>query len=524
MCKYMMFIPLFLIAAFNLSASVYEYKLPLDKALPLNKILYKHWQQQKIAEPAIASDAVFLRRVCLTLGGRLPTWQESKEFLSDATPDKRSKLIDRLLESPEYADMQTMRFADMLRIKSEFPINLWPNAVQAYHRRIHDDLSKDCSLQVMFRTMLTASGSNFREPYANFFRASADRSPEGLAKMVLLTLMNMRESEYSAEELQNLAKLFSCIRYKSTYEWKEEIVYHAIEPVTLKAMLPDGSTVEINTQQQDPRQLFADWLFAEDNDYFERAFTNKVWYWVFGKGIYPNADALPRKKDFLSRIFGSSADQPFSRPVQDFLIAEFRKSNYSLKHLYRVILNSAAFQASSIGQEAAALKNFAVYPVRRLESELLIDALGAITGGYDSYMSVIPEPFTFLPRNTKAVNIADGSISTGVLDSFGRPPRDSGQFSERNQQSTDSQNLYLQNSTTLYRRINNYTNSLNRNVRSEEERLERIYLTLLSRYPTLQEKQLFRKYMQGFEPRKRYLAWQDTVWVIFNSKEFLFYH
>ena len=187
-------------------------------------------------------------------------------------------------------------------------------------------------------------------------------------------------------------------------------------------------------------------------------------------------------------------------------------------------MNSVAFQASSLDQSPEKTADFAAYPVRRLEAEVLIDALASVTGGFDSYMSVIPEPFTYLPPRTRAVNIADGSISTGVLDSFGRPPRDSGQFSERNQASTDSQNLYLMNSTALYRRISNYCQRLQRKYRGDQERLERIYLDILSRFPNRREKEAFRKYRNNPDKKAAALVWNDTVWILLNSKEFLFHH
>ena len=515
----------------TVSASTFEKSSGYDPEQPMNKILLNHWQNKKLKAPAVASDAVFLRRVALTAAGRLPSASEARDFIFDDTPGKHARLIEKYLNSPDYADMQAMRFADMLRIKSEFPINLWPNAVQIYHRTIHDDLLADRSLKSVFYELLTASGSNFRTAYSNFFRGSADRSPAGLAKMVLLTTMNMRETEFSKEELEKFAKLFSCIKYKSTYEWKEEIVYHDYIPVTLEAMLPDGTEVAIDTGKTDPRKVFANWLLNDKNDYFARAMTNKVWYWVFGSGIYPQADALPRLPEeagFWDKLWGSDPETkgavPFSAELQEYLISEFKRSNYSLKHLYRVIMNSVAFQASSVDQSPERLKEFASYPVRRLESELLIDALASITRGYDRYMSVIPEPFTYLPWNTKAINIADGSISTGTLDSFGRPPRDSGQFSERNKASTDSQGLYLMNSAALYRRINNYCRNLQRYSRSDDGRLDRIYLDILSRYPTNRERQVFKKYQKSLDKKSRNLVWSDTVWVLFNSKEFIFYH
>ncbi|MBR7131397.1 MAG: DUF1553 domain-containing protein [Lentisphaeria bacterium] len=508
------------------AASTFEEVTVFDRSNPLNKILFRHWQSKGITLLRPASDAVFIRRVMLTAAGRLPNADEARNFILDGDPAKRSKLIEKVLFSPEYADMQTMRFADMLRIKSEFPINLWPNAVQLYHRKIHDDLAADRSLAAMFYEMLTASGSNFRTPYANFFRASADRSPAGLAKMVLLTTMGMRENFMSEAELKSFSMLFSRIRYKSTFEWKEEIVFNDYLPAKISAILPDGSRVTVDDSAgNDPRKLFADWLLDRDNPYFSRAVTNRVWHWVFGRGIYPVADDLPQIPGFWAGLFGKKpVSEPFSREVQNYLDTEFKKSNYSLRHLYRVIMNSAAFQVSSLNADEEKSANFAVYPVRRLESELLIDALASVTGGYDSYMSVIPEPFTYLPRRTKAVNIADGSISTGVLDSFGRPPRDSGQFSERNGASSDSQNLYLMNSTALYRRITNYNKQLDRRYRNDRDRLERTYLDILSRFPTERERAAFRKYSKTPDKKSYRMRWDDTVWILLNSKEFLFYH
>jgi len=512
-------------AALHLAAFPYVSKLQADRTLPVNKILFDHWERSGITPPETASDAVFLRRLTLTAAGRLPYEAEVRAFLKDKAPDKRAKWIEKILASPEYADMQAMRFADMLRIKSEFPINLWPNAVQIYHRTIRDDLFKDEPLAGMFRKMLTVSGSNFRTPYANFFRASADRTPAGLAKMVLLTTCGMRETAFDADDLAGFAALFSCIRYKSTYEWKEEIVFNAVEGRNISAVLPDGSSVKVDSAVTDPREIYARWLFADGEKYFVRAMTNRVWHWCFGRGIYPVADDLPQFPGFWKTLFGSTDENsPFSKELQEYLNEEFRKSNYSLRHLYRIIMNSAIFQASSLDQSAERLAVMGSYPLRRLESEVLIDALAGVTRGYDRYSSVIPEPFTFLPRNSRAVTIADGSISTGVLDNFGRPPRDSGQLSERNTASTDSQELYLMNSAALYRRINNYCRMVIRRFRKEPQRVEKVYLDILGRFPTQKELDAYNRYYKKLDKRSKWRALSDTVWILFNSREFIFHH
>ena len=187
-------------------------------------------------------------------------------------------------------------------------------------------------------------------------------------------------------------------------------------------------------------------------------------------------------------------------------------------------MNSAAFQASSLDPAPGQLQYFAAYPIHRLEAELVIDALASVTRQYDRYMSVIPEPFTFLPRDSKAVTIADGSISTGVLDNFGRPPRDSGSLKERNTASTDSQMLYLKNSASLFQRTRNYTRRIQREARTDDARLDKLYLDILSRYPTQQERQAFSRYWAMLATKDRWMIWEDTAWVLFNSKEFLFHH
>ena len=521
-------LPGFFLIMVLLGASPYEGGIPPDPNLKINAILRSGWKEKNIAPPETASDAVFLRRVYLTVAGRLPTIAEARRFLADKSQDKRAKLIDSLLASPEYADLLAMRFADMLRIKSEFPINLWPNAVQAWHRQIRAELLADRSYRDMTRDMLTASGSNFRIPHANFFRASADRSPLGLAKAVALTFTGIRLENLPEEEQKRFAEFFSRIRYKSTYEWKEEIVYTDFNPVRIKARALDGETFTINSPEEDPRQIFADWLLEKDNPYFARAAVNRVWHWIFGRGIMPETDNLALLPGFWGRIFSmfraeNGNNAPFNPELLAYLEQEFKDSNYSIRHLYRTILNSEAFQATAMNSDPKSVADFASYPVRRLDSEILVDALASASGGYDRYMSVIPEPFTFLPPATRAVTIADGSISTGVLDSFGRPPRDSGRYSERNGVSTESQRLYLLNSGTLYRRLSNLPWKLFKGKRiNDRQRLDLLYLHLLSRYPTQEEFKTFDRYRKTFAPKQRHRVWPDVAWVLAKSKEFLY--
>jgi hypothetical protein len=169
-----------------------------------------------------------------------------------------------------------------------------------------------------------------------------------------------------------------------------------------------------------------------------------------------------------------------------------------------------------------AKKLFAIYPLRRIGGEVIVDLLSSITGSKDSYSSVIPEPFTFLPKNTLAIQIADGSITSKVLDDFGRSPRDSGLIKEDNRTITAAQRLYLMNSGTLYNRIQrSIPNSFYRRKYSNRQRIEDLYLKILSRRPTYKERTRIEKFVKE-NGRKN--PWTSVIWCLLNTQEFLYHH
>ena len=509
-------------------------RLALLPATPIDKILVENWEKNSLAMPAVASDEVFFRRAMLNVTGRIPSVKEVTDFLKNKDKDKRKKLIDTLLDSDGYVNVMTMRFADMLRIKSEFPINLWPNAVQAYHRQIYGDLKKDRSYKEMAKDMLTSSGSNFRFPYANFFRGSANRQPEGLAKVAALTFMGIRTEKMKEEDLKKFTAFFSRIRYKSTAEWKEEIVYTDPLPCTVKARTPDGENFTIDSPLEDPREVFAQWLLSDDNPYFARAFVNRLWHYYFGRGLIHPADDMPLVPvSKFKRFFGTEEENCVNTELLEYLADEFRKSGYSIKHISRLILNSKAYQAPSVPLKKEnyekEVKYFATYPPRRMEAEIIVDMLGTTIGMRERYMSVIPEPFTYVPSGRPTVLIDDGSITSGLLDKFGRPSRDSGELSERKNIATDAQRLYLMNSSRLYNATRNYGQNVSRwTKKNPSAGINEIYLRLLSRYPLKKEKEILLKKLPPSRSRhfnNTYTKFcQDLVWALVNTKEFLYYH
>ena len=414
----------------------------------LDKIVFAQLAALDI-KPVRCSDAVFVRRAYLDVIGTLPTAQEARAFIEDPdTQHKRHALIDRLLERDEFADYWSMKWGDILRIKAEFPINLWPNAAQAYHRWVHSSIAQNKPYDQFVREMLTSSGSNFRVGPVNFYRAIQNKTPEGIATAVALAFMGARAESWPQDRLEGTTVFFSQIGYKPTREWKEENVFWdpfntssaaadgepliTVSNKPLTAIFPDGTKVEL-PPDQDPREVFADWLITPENPWFTRCAVNRIWAWLLGRGIVHEPDDI---RD----------DNPPSNPkLLAYLEKELIDHQYDLKHLYRLILTSETYQLSSMARsdDPQAVANFAHYPLRRLEAEVLIDAINAITGTTDLYTSAIPEPFTYIPQDQPAIALADGSITSPFLALFGRSPRATGMATERNSNLDSSQWLHL---------------------------------------------------------------------------------
>ncbi len=669
--------------------------------------------------PVLCSDAVFVRRVYLDVIGTLPTAAEVREFIHNPdTTHKRRDLIDRLLERDEFADYWAMKWGDILRIKAEFPVNLWPNAAQAYYRWVHASIAANKPYDQFARELLTSSGSNFRIGPVNFYRAIQNRTPQGTAAAVALTFMGARTDSWPADRLTGMAAFFSQIGYKPTKEWKEEHVFwdplHAAEltakiavakdatakataakeaaakdaeakaaaakaaagkaaaakdaaaknaatrdatakdaaakealgkeaaakaaaakdaadkavaardaagkdaaakdaaaktavakdaadkavaakdaaakdaatkdaaakdatakAVTAKntaakdaaayeaaakeaadketaakvpppkieppppipawpppksepltAIFPDGTTIQVDPNR-DPRELFADWLITPENPWFTRSIANRVWSWLLGRGVIHEPDDIRE-------------DNPPSNPaLLAYLEKELVDNHYDLKRLYRLILNSKTYQLSSVPRlnTPQGEAHFAHYPLRRLDAEVLIDAINKITGATDLYTSPIPEPFTYIPEDKPAIAIADGSIISPFLALFGRSARATGMENERNNKPVPAQWLHLLNSSHIQGKLEQgpKLKAIIDSGRTQTEIVEELYLTILSRFPTPDEMKNAEAFGQNqTKPpaskdgkpvvSKRREDWVDLTWSLINSSEFLFRH
>ena len=488
-----------------------------------------------------------MRRVYLDVIGTLPTPAEVRGFLADKRPEKRSRLIDNLLSRNEFAEYWGLKWGDLLRVKSEYPCNLWPNAVQAYDRWIRDRLRDNMPYDRFARALLTASGSNFRDPPVNFYRAFQERVPRQIAENVALVFMGLRlnDAGLTEEQILGFSAFFAKVGYKNTDEWKEEIVFFKpdgklADPVNTNrtvSPMPLGGKPLALPADKDPRESFADWLTAPGNPWFARNIANRIWFWLMGRGIVHEPDDMKR------------TNAPWSPELLAYLENEMIGSRFDLKHLYRLILNSNAYQLASRTNRwnATDETGFSRYRIRRIDAEPLLDAINQITGGGEKYVSAIPEPFTFLPYDQRAIALADGSVESPFLELFGRPPRNTSFESERTAAPSVFQAQHLLNSSHIQGKIERSrvlqqlvagkaggkagksgAGGGRRALEAVEKPantnwVEDLYIRILSRFPTDAEKQVAAAYMESSK-RKPGESICDLTWALMNTKEFVLKH
>ncbi len=511
--------------------------LPVDfpQVKPNNHVddlVYAKLKSLGIPPSELATDQDFLRRVYLDAIGVLPTAKEAREYLADRSPDKRAKLIDRLLQRDEYADFWALKWSDLLRIKSEYPVRVWPKAVAIYYKWLHDSLAQNKPYDQLVTELLTANGSDFRNPAVNYYRAMQDHDPQTIGETTALVFMGARigcarchshpTESWNVKDDLALAAFFSKIKYKSTLEWKEEIVYADVraslrDPKSRAIVAPKfltGPAPEV-AKEEDPRARFAAWLTAPDNPWFARNVVNRIWFWLMGRGIVHEPDDM------------RATNPPENPELLDYLANELVTHHYDLQHIYRLILNSRTYQTSSVPNQWNAWdsRHFSHYPIHRLTAEQMLDAISLTTETYEKFWSIIPEPYSNWPSGMRAEQISDGNTTCTFLDLFGRPGRDTPYESERSSESSLRQELYLLNSEQLAGKLAS-SPSLKRLLTAkmkDPELIDEIYLMTLSRFPSADEKQKLVAYLAR-NPAARPTALQDLVWAVFNTKEFLFNH
>ncbi|GIW86884.1 MAG: surface protein [Isosphaeraceae bacterium] len=487
---------------------------------PIDRAVFAKLNRMRIPPSELCTDEEFIRRVYLDTIGVLPTPEEVRGFLADPAPDRRTKVIDGLLQRPEFNDFWALKFADVLRSNSRL---IQTKGAYAFHRWIREQIEKNRPLDDFVRELITAEGSSFQNPAVNYFRVSRDpeTSVETTAQLFLGVRIQCAKchnhpfERWTQDDYYGFAAFFSRDKRKKGGLPDEEIVYNGRDgevrqPRTGRVMPPKALGGPVLADQDHPaprRNRLADWLVSADNPFFAKSMANRIWFHLMGRGVVEPVD------DFRD------SNPPSNDELLDTLASELVRSGYDLRQLVRLILTSRTYQLSARPNPLNADDSiyFSHALTRLLPAEVLLDAISTVTGTTTAFAN--------LPAGARATQIPDGQLDNPFLKTFGRPARELACECERESDSNLSQALQLIGGSTVNGKLrdeNGRMAALARSDKSPEEITRILYEIALCRQPTSSELAAAVKHLTEVSDRRQ--AVEDLGWVLINTKEFLFRH
>jgi len=471
-----------------------------------------------IQDGGLADDATFLRRVFLDTIGTLPTAKEARTFLADLRADKRARLIDRLLDRPEYADYWTMRWSDLLRVDRD---TIGAAGAVATTRWLRKQFAENRPYDEFVRTILTARGSTGDEGPAAVYKVLA--TPEDLSRSFSQLFLGIRiqcaqchhhpSDRWSQDDYFALAGFFTGIGRKALPEGGEAIFAkkgtelnhpRTGQPVRARAL---GSEAVDFADTADRRAVLARWMTAADNPFFARAIANRLWSHYFGRGLVEPLDDL------------RATNPAINEPLLESLARHLRDLKYDLKAFTRTLLTSRIYQlgAAPPGSKEVDEQNFSHAVPRPLPAEVLLDAICQATG--------VAEKFNGWPAGYRAIQVWDNRMPSYFFRIFGRPVRASVCECERSNEPSIVQALHLMNSEEIMSKIHDRQGTARKLAgarRMPREIIDELYLSTLARYPNEQERALMLRFFTNAGDQQT--AVEDVLWALLNTREFVYNH
>ena len=524
-----------IMARYQGQVAVFRSTVPLGKAIdsypdfptanPVDSATLPHWKSLGIVPSNRSTDAEFIRRASIDITGTLPTAEEVKAFSADIDPAKRAKLVDQLLDRPEYASYFAIKWADILRNKRENDATR-QHGTFTFYDWIRENLSRNVPYDKFTRDILAASGTPETAPPVQWYRQikTADGFVDDTAQVFLGMRLQCAKchhhpfEKWGQDDYYGFAAFFARIGRKPSTAARrsgrtDEVIFASrsgavTHPKSGKTMEPKGLGTEalMVAADADPRQKLVDWMADPKNPYFSRAVVNRYWAHFFGRGIVEPLDDLRQ------------TNPPSNPELLDGLAAGFIKNGYDLKWLVRTICSSETYGLSSVPNEynRKDKQSFARHYPKRLGAEVLLDAISVVSGA--------PTAFNGLPTGTRAIELPDESVASAFLDTFGRPKRDTACECERVADASLGQSLTMLNSADVQSKLaspGSRAELLVKDTRPEEAKIEELFWTAFARAPSSGELANAVAHLNAHSDKKRE-AYEDLLWALINAKEFQF--
>ncbi|MBP52557.1 MAG: cell surface protein [Opitutae bacterium] len=498
-----------------------KYQRPI---LPTNNyidsLVHDKLHKLRMSPSELCSDEVFIRRVFLDITGLLPNQQDLNNFLTDNAPDKRTKLIDELLNQKEFTEIWVMKFAELLQIQTDDNQGMSYKSTLLYFNWLKDRIANNIPMDQIVRELLTSKGGTFVNPATNYYQVEKDNLK--ITENVAQVFMGMRIQcaqchnhpfdQWTQDDYYSFASFFSQVGRKRGADPRESIIYNKksgeIDHPVHKKPMPAKFLGDVSPdipKGQDRREVLANWLASPDNPFFARNLANLVWAHFFGQGIIDPVDDV--------RV----SNPPSNPELLDDLARRFTEYNYDFKKLVRDVCNSRTYQLSTQTNPSNEddLRNFSRANLRRLRAEVMLDVLSQVTETSNKFKG--------LPLGAKAIQIADGRVSNYFLTTFGRATRETVCSCEVVMEPSLSQALHLMNGDTTNNRIKQgkLIESMLKAGSTAAEIIDHLFMRCYSRKPNLEEKEVL---LASVEKEEKKESLEDIFWALLNSKEFIFNH
>ncbi len=474
-------------------------------------------KRMKILPSELCTDEEFVRRIYLDLTGIPPTPAQVRSFLTDTSKAKREQLIDTLAETPEFADHWTHKWADLLQSNRKF---LGERGVWLFQQWIHQSISQNRPYDRFVRELITATGSTYKNPAANYFRVSREYTAavENTTQLFLGVRFSCNKchdhpfEKWTQNQYYEFGAFFADVQVKRGQLPGDEVVYanYAETPVkhprTLAVVEPSVPFGEVRKDTEDKLHVLADWLTSKDNPMFARAGVNRLWSYFMGRGIIEPVDDI------------RTSNPPSNPELLDALTKDFVDSGFDMKHIMKTITRSRTYQQSIKTNKwnQADTINFSHAAARRLTAEQLLDAIGVATGSRPRFEEV--------PKKFRAVQLPDSKVKDdGFLKLFGRPERESSCECERTTEVSLAHAMNLINGPTVADALIDPKGRIAQLLKANQEDralVEELYLATLSRLPQKNEYALAVEHLANAESKEE--GAQDLLWALINSPAFLF--
>lgn len=518
-------------ATVPLGVKVPDYKF--EPKTVVDRFTHKKWQELGIVPSETCSDEQFVRRVYLDLTGTLPRPEQVKAFLANTDAAKRDKLVDALLETPEYTYLFANKWADILRVKRRNEANR-AQGTFAFHSWIRSSISQDKPYDQFVREILAASGEESQSPPTVWYKEL--QNPEQFVDDTAQVFLGLRIAcaqchhhpyeKWSQDDYWGLAAFFGRVGRKNmqipggvnNQPAQRQVIFNrpsggvtnkrTNQPAKIQPL--DGQPMEVSPED-DPRHKLVDWMASPNNPFFARAVANRYWAHFFGRGIVDPIDDM--------RV----TNPPSNPELLNALSKELIDSKFSLKHLVRTICKSRTYQLSALPNEFNKhdKQSYARFFPRRMSAEVLYDAVCQVTGS--------PASFGGLPQDkhapNRAIMLPDEAFPSYFLDVFGRPQRISACECERVSEANLAQALHLLNSQEIQDKLSRSGGRAQTLVegdkRSDAEKVEELFLWVFARKPSAEHLQIALQHIERAGTNKR-VAYENLLWALINTKEFVF--